>query len=364
MDTSGAIGDQGRTGGTAAHGAVPSTAAHSIGMEPLASFCREVRFETGDLLRRKGVHYTDMYWIAEGSVGIHLDDNPTPRLIRDPDSPVGEIGFLRGAPATATVIARSPIRAFVLDDPTLTRIEREQPALAVRLLCHLVEVAEERTSENLTFVSTAGSYADGRSIDILLCRSPEMLEAAQRLRYEVYCEELKRNSPYADHERKTISDELDVAGHTFIAVENGETIGTIRANLPSQGPIGVLDELYGMKRSPHYPARTAICTKFIVRKSRRRSQAAIRMIGAVARYGGRHDIRECYADCVPGLLSFYKAMGFTVVGEPFFHRENGPSYPMMIDLTVHGPRLTRDFAVYHYLQLYAKAKVLRWLSRS
>ena len=208
------------------------------------------------------------------------------------------------------MIARSPVRALVLDDPTLTRIEREQPALAVQLLCHLAEVAEERTSENLTFVSTPGSYADGRAIEVLLCRNPEMLEAAQRLRYEVYCEELERNSPYADHQRKTISDELDAAGHTFIAVENGETIGTIRANLPSQGPIGVLDELYGMKQSPYYPTRTAICTKFIVRKSRRRSLAAIRMIGAVARYGASHDIRECYADCVPGLLPYYRAMGF------------------------------------------------------
>ena len=364
MDTSGAIGDQGAGGGSTAHGAVPSTAGDSIDFAALALLCREVRFEPGDMLRRKGVHYTDMYWIAEGSVGIHLDDKPTPRLIRDAGAPVGEIGFLRGSTATATVIARSPVRALVLDDPTLTRIESEQPALAVQLLCHLAEVAEERTSENLTFVSTPGSFADGRAIEVLLCRNPEMLEDAQRLRYEVYCVELERNSPYADHQRKIISDELDAAGHTFIAVENGETIGTIRANLPSQGPIGVLDELYGMKQSPHYPTRTAICTKFIVKKSRRRSLAAIRMIGAVARYGASHDIRECYADCVPGLLPYYRAMGFTVVHEPFYHRENGPSHPMMIDFSVHGARLTRDFAVYHYLQLYAKANVIKWLSRS
>ena len=71
----------------------------SIDFAALALLCREVRFEPGDLLRRKGVHYTDMYWIAEGSVGIHLDDNPTPRLIRDAGAPVGEIGFLRGSTA-------------------------------------------------------------------------------------------------------------------------------------------------------------------------------------------------------------------------------------------------------------------------
>jgi hypothetical protein len=39
-----------------------------------------------------------------------------------------------------------------------------------------------------------------------------MLEGAQRLRFAVYCQELKRNSPYTNHDKKIISDLLDDAG--------------------------------------------------------------------------------------------------------------------------------------------------------
>jgi CRP-like cAMP-binding protein len=336
----------------------------SIGNGPLASLCREIRFETGDVLRRKGVHYVDMVWITEGSVGIHFDDGPAPNRVRDAPSPVGEIGFLRGCPAAATVTARSPVRGLTIDDPTLAQIECTEPALAAQLLRHLAEVAEERTSSNLTFVSSAGANADNRAIDILLCRNSEMLEAAQRLRYEVYCGELERNSPYADHARKIIADDLDATGYTFIAVEAGETIGTVRANLPSLGSLGVLEELYGMRRSRHYPAGTGVCTKFIVKRSRRKSLTAIKLMGALVRFGARYNIRECYIDCVPDLLPFYQALGFTQAGQLFFHRENGPSYPMVIDLVESGTRLIGGFASYDYLRLYLKANVMKWLDRS
>jgi N-acyl-L-homoserine lactone synthetase len=338
--------------------------AHAIDTGRLASLCREVRFEPGEILRRKGVHHSDMFWITEGSVDVHVEHGPVPSMMRNAGSPVGEIGFLRGCPATATVVARSPVRGLAIDNTALARIEHDAPAVAAQLLRHLVEVAEERTSENLTFVSTPGAYANGQAIEVLLCRQPEMLEAAQRLRYEVYCEELKRNSPFADHEKRIITDELDATGYTFVAVEGGELIGTIRANSPAHGSLGALEELYAMRASPHYPAGTAICTKFIVKKARRKSLAAIKLIGAVARFGMNHDIRECYGDCIPSLLHYYKALGFKVTGAQFFHRENGPSYPIMMDFAVHGRKLCEEFALYGYLRLYAKAHVIKWLGRN
>jgi hypothetical protein len=149
-----------------------------------------------------------------------------------------------------------------------------------------------------------------------------------------------------------------------MAVEAGEAIGTIRANLPSLGSLGVLEELYGMRRSPHYPAGTGVCTKFIVKRSRRKSLTAIKLMGALVRFGAKYNIRECYIDCIPNLLPFYRALGFTQVGELFFHRENGPSYPMVIDLVENGDRLTGGFASYDALRRYLKANVMKWLDRS
>jgi CRP-like cAMP-binding protein len=258
------------------------TQAALINGQWLDSICRRVRFEPGDVLRRKGHHYRDMYWLTEGRVDVDLETGAAPPIERSLGSPIGEVAFLSGRPATATVTARTAASALLIDDPTLARLAREQPVLTAELLRHLAEVAEERTSSNLTFVSTPASYAKRPLIDVYLCRSQAMLESAQRLRYDVYCQELGRNSPNADHDKGVITDHLDQTGHVFIAVEAGDTIGTLRGNVPSEGSLGVLDELYGMRKSPHYPAATAVRTKFIVRKSRRGGPAAMKLIAAVS----------------------------------------------------------------------------------
>src|SRR5690606_25356958 len=131
-------------------------------------------------------------------------------------------------------------------------------------------------------------------------------------------------------------------GHTFVAVQDGETIGTIRGNISFEGPLGILQDLYGMNRSPHHPNGTSVVTKFVVRKSKRGSQVSYKLISALTRFGLRNNMKECYIDSVPSLLHYYKALGFEMVAPKFFHVENGPSFPMKLDLTTYGERLCRD----------------------
>ena len=318
-----------------------SASAALIDSKSLQPFCQPIRFAPGDVLRKQGQHYRDMYVLTDGSVEVdRAVRGATTRVTRSGDGcPIGEIGFLRGWGATATVTAETAIDALVIDDPTLTRLEREQPAIAAGLLRRLAEIAEDRTSENVTFVSGAFDQRRSQAIDVYLCRNDDMLRSAQRLRYEVYCEELGRHSPYADHENKIIRDDLDQFGHVFIAMEAGETIGTMRGNLSSEGSLGVLEELYGMAKSPHHPEATSVCTKLIVKKPKRTTRAAFKLISAMVRFGRPHDIKECYIDCIPTLLPFYQALGFSLSAPQFFHRENGPSHPMVVDLVKHGQRL-------------------------
>lgn len=326
----------------------------------LQRFCKTVRFHDGDVMRQRGLHYKDMYWIVDGCVDVEIEggvvsDKP---LVRFAGSPVGEIGFLRGQPATATVTARDNTVALAIDDAVLARIERENPALYARLLQVLGDFADRRTSESLTM--NLGPMAQGGDdIEVRLCRTPEMLEAAQRLRYDVYCRELGRDSPYADHARGLIADALDNTGNTFVAVEGSDIVGTLRANLSRDAPLGAIEELYGMNASPAHPKATGICTKFIVRKANRRGPAAVKLIGALTRFGIRNDITECYIDCIPALLPYYKAMGFRICGPAFFHRENGLSHPMQLDLMRYGRRLGKEFGMLQYVSLYLKAKAIR-----
>jgi CRP-like cAMP-binding protein len=133
-----------------------SAPAALIGPKLLGSVCGQVRFKTGDVLRQKGQHYRDMYVITDGCVDVdpEISRGAGKRVVSGVGSPIGEIGFLRGCPATATVIARTATAALVIDDPALASLEHEQPALTAHLLRHLAETAEERTSYNLTWSST------------------------------------------------------------------------------------------------------------------------------------------------------------------------------------------------------------------
>jgi N-acyl-L-homoserine lactone synthetase len=301
-----------------------------------------------------------MYVIADGRVEV--DRETSERLVvADKAAPIGEISYLRGCPATATVTALTRTRVLVLDDLTLNRLENEQPLLAAHLLRHFAKTAEERLSYNLTWDS--GAEKNAGAAQVYLCRNEQMLNEAKRLRYEVYCEELGRQSPYADHGRKTISDHLDDTGLVFIAMDGNETVGTLRANASLDSALGAIEELYGMKRSNHHPQATGICTKFIVKKSRRGSSTAMKLIAAVVRYGLRNNIKECYIDCIPALLPYYKAIGFKITGPAFFHRENGLSHPMMLDVEKHGERLTKEANWLTYIRLMTKARTIKILDQ-
>jgi hypothetical protein len=197
-----------------------------------------------------------------------------------------------------------------------------------------------------TEVMAAGKPDAGTSdIGVVLCCDQRMLERAQRLRYDVYCTELGRPSPHADHGRRLISDDLDEFGHTFVAIQTGETIGTLRTNFAKEGDLGILEEVYGMRQSKHHPGHTAICTKFIVARARRGSLAFVRLVVAWLDYVTRKGVRECYIDCIPGLVPFYERFEFKPAAASFLHCENGLSVPLMLDLTRHGHALCDRFGV-------------------
>lgn len=342
-------------------------AAHTtpISPEALAPYCETRQFAAGEVLCRQGHRHKDMYLIAEGQVAVRIAGNCSSvrEIVCGPGSPIGEIGFLIGCPATASATAKTSVAGLVIDDTTLWRLEKENSSLAIGLLRFLGEISQERLAFNTALFSDQSKLFGTKTIEVHLCCNDQMLEQAARLRYQVYCEELGRTSPYADHDRRTIRDNLDEFGHTFIAMEDGEVIGTIRGNRPIEGSLGVLTELYGMAASPFYPDETAIVTKLIVVKPKRGGPAALSLVAALTRFGMPLKVRECYIDCVPALLHYYRAMGFRPSGQPFFHYENGTSVPMMTDLHKTGRKLRRVPDTRQLLEIYLKARMLKWMER-
>lgn len=320
----------------------PASPEPSIDPEHLRRFCREVTFNAGDTLRLEGHFYTYMFVLTGGEANVVMGGKSGAKpIVRGAGSPIGEISFLTGRPATATVTARTACRALRIDDPTWAAIEKQEAKFAADLYCQLAEIAEGRESFNLSYLHDANAKPGAAAIELRLCRDAVSLLEAQRLRYEVYCGELGRSSPFADHDKKIIADDLDSFGMVLLALENGKPIGTLRSNVAREGDVGVLQELYGMTSSPFHPEQTSVCTKFIVRKTRRNSQASFQLMLAAIEYAERENIRECFIDCIPSLLPFYKVLGFQDCGPAFLHRENGRSLPLKLDIQKYGKRIKK-----------------------
>jgi predicted GNAT family N-acyltransferase len=311
--------------------------------EPLKAYCREVSFPAGAALRTKGLLSVDMYLLTDGEVEVSIDRKlaPSLRLAARRGAPIGEIGFLTGVPATATVTARTDARALYIDNSAWRELERRQPDLAVELYRHLAEVADGRQSHNLLFRADEEPAREANTAEIVLCQTPELLHSAQQIRYQIYCGELGRTSPFADAEKGIIADELDEAGHVLLALDNGVPVATLRMNMRRDGSLGLLEDLYGMAQSPHHPEGTAICTKFIVKKSHRLGQFCFRLMSTAVEMAQRYDIKHCYIDCIPELRPFYATLGFAQSGPAFLHRENGRSYPLMLDIDRYARRIAR-----------------------
>jgi CRP-like cAMP-binding protein len=314
-----------------------------IDPEILPGLCKEVSFAPGDVLRRKGQHYYNMYLLTDGEVEIALEKKGKDATIltRRRGSPIGEISFLTGRTATAHVKARTPTKALAIDDAVWALLERDHPAIAADLYRQLATVADGRQSFNVLFFADEPGRPAEPTIEVRLCRNAQMLREAQRLRYEVYCEELGRSSPFADKEKRIIADDLDTFAKVLIAVQGEEIVGTMRLNAAGEGSLGALVELYGMKNSIHHPEATSVCTKFIVKKAHRYSQASFKLMATSVEFGVRNKLKDCFIDCIPQLLPFYMSLGFRQSAPAFLHRENGRSIPLVLDIERYAPRITR-----------------------
>jgi len=217
-------------------------------------------------------------------------------------------------------VATCSTTALVIDDRVLGEIAQGDQATAAGFWKTLIEQRNKPATRAV------------ERIEVLLCRSEAMLLEAKRLRYEVYCSELGRRSRNADHNNRTLSDHLDQSGHTFIAREGGQIVGTVRANFAQEGSLGAYNELYDGEPWRRFRDRAAICTKLAIRSSNRSSDAVLHLLAAALQYVVRNDASACFIDSLPRFTPLYAKLGFVQAGEPFMHHENGWSDRLVLDL--------------------------------
>jgi CRP-like cAMP-binding protein len=190
-----------------------------------------VTFESGEILRERGAFAPDMLLIESGEVSCILSDNDTGHLTVGPGAIVGEIGFLTGQGATATLRALGPVTALSLDARALQRLRKDAPDVAADVLRHLAGLLRSRTAQNEA--ATPAAEAPDQ-IDVLRCSTLDQRRTAQRVRYDVLCLEEGQISPDADDEDGIIADDLDASGTAFIAFTGVQAVGMMRLNLGSE----------------------------------------------------------------------------------------------------------------------------------
>ena len=119
--------------------------------ECVHALLKEVSFGAGEVIHRAGECYKDRYLITELSLELRpkVDDDRAGAAVLGSGSAIGEMGFVNGFLATADVVAKTAVRALVIEGARLWRITEDAPRVALEL-CRFLGNAVAREGEAVT----------------------------------------------------------------------------------------------------------------------------------------------------------------------------------------------------------------------
>lgn len=295
--------------------------------DALADVGEAVTFADGETLREKGAFAPDMLLITSGQVDCILSDADAVHLSVGPETIVGEIGFLTGQGATATLRALGPVEALSLDASALQRLQQETPTIAADVLRHLAQLLQKRSVQNEGLLAEVTPEGDG-NVEVIRCSTLDQSRTAQRLRYDVHCLEEGRKSASADADEGLIWDALDRTGTSFIAVVSGQAIGMMRVNF-GHDDLGMLPELYGVLNALFSLDESALITASALRDAFRSDALHRHLLSAIETFAMASGARALFSVCPPESEGTYAMLNFTRSAPDFVHAEDGVLVPMV-----------------------------------
>jgi CRP/FNR family cyclic AMP-dependent transcriptional regulator len=101
----------------------------------LASITDQAVLETGQVLCRQGEVATAAYVVDDGEASVKIGDQVIGSV--SAGESVGEMGLLDYRPRSATVVARTPMKVYVIDARRFESVLEDAPTLARNLLREL-----------------------------------------------------------------------------------------------------------------------------------------------------------------------------------------------------------------------------------
>ncbi len=142
-----------------------------------------------------------------------------------------------------------------------------------------------------------------------------------------------RHQQYADHQRRTVSEPLDLSGHILSASSGDDSVivGTVRFNVGVDQNFGLYRELYKLDAfTPFFPKHVSITTKLMVAPRYRRSRLAVELACACYRRGLELGTCFDFIDCNPPLVPFFVHLGYRQLFQPVRHPEYGEVVPLVL----------------------------------
>ena len=103
----------------------------------LAKVTEDMEVEAGKVLTREGQSGSEFFVIVDGEVSVTKNGQEIRTL--GPGDFFGEIALLEDTPRTATVVAKTPLRFFVLTRQSFRSMLAHQPELEQKVLAALAE---------------------------------------------------------------------------------------------------------------------------------------------------------------------------------------------------------------------------------
>jgi len=145
---------------------------------------------------------------------------------------------------------------------------------------------------------------------VSVATTPEEREAIYRFRYHVYVEELKRDYPDADHERKWLRDDVDEHDYAVNLYMGplDQIVGAVRLLIWPAGQIPKhYHQLFSMEIFPGIDDLvTSEIGRLMVKPSVRGKTVFPALINAMYEHLVRMDSQLSFLYCVPGLVKHYR----------------------------------------------------------
>lgn len=127
--------------------------------------------------------------------------------------------------------------------------------------------------------------------------------------YEVYYKEMGRNTQYANHQDKVITDALEPHSYIIIAKTRNTIIGSFRINFPEDGEISYYDDFYTLTNFKSNSI--GIGTRYMVHPNFRGNYVSHLLVDHSIDFLRQLGKKSLIIDCNPPVYKLFEKQGFT-----------------------------------------------------